>query len=210
MTERERLIEALTGDAVTEQAARSYDPVGWRWYDAAEADHPAKPIFLADKISRTRDALKTAADSISALENEAGWVGDTAFLLRLLDEREAEIARLREDGKLSLSTLKMVSEGRAFRALVKDLDATIERERTAAYRSALTAARERIAGLGEIAVIASSMAIPIEDILLGHTERRPEETLNRRIARALIESATVGQQRALAEIDALLRERSQT
>ena len=47
-----------------ERIARAWDPVGWDWYDRAEADHPAKPIFFADQMkraARVRDALKMPA-----------------------------------------------------------------------------------------------------------------------------------------------------
>ena len=40
-----------------ETAARSYDPVGWAWYDRADTDHPAKPVFRERAFSQMRAAL---------------------------------------------------------------------------------------------------------------------------------------------------------
>jgi hypothetical protein len=46
-------------DAMIEKAARAHDPVGWNWYDNARVDHPAKPIFVMDQMTRMRNALAT-------------------------------------------------------------------------------------------------------------------------------------------------------
>lgn len=40
-----------------EVAARAYDPIGWKWHDAAADDHPAKPVFRQYSLSRTRAAI---------------------------------------------------------------------------------------------------------------------------------------------------------
>lgn len=40
-----------------ERHARAYNPVGWAWYDRAEDDHPAKPVFREREEKQSRAAI---------------------------------------------------------------------------------------------------------------------------------------------------------
>ncbi len=55
-------------DEMVERVARAYDPVGWAWYDSAPADHPAKPVFLADKIGRMKTAIEAMREPTGAMQ----------------------------------------------------------------------------------------------------------------------------------------------
>jgi hypothetical protein len=50
-----------------ENLARAYNPVGWAWYDSADADHPAKPIFLARERKQMRDAIEAMREPTEKL-----------------------------------------------------------------------------------------------------------------------------------------------
>lgn len=54
--EVERRREAEMSELI-EAMARKYNPSGWRWYDAASDDHPAKPIFREREFAQMRAAL---------------------------------------------------------------------------------------------------------------------------------------------------------
>lgn len=51
-----------------ERVARAIDPVGWKWFEAAEADHPAKQPFhdhaMKQADSAIRIVLEAAADQL--------------------------------------------------------------------------------------------------------------------------------------------------
>ena len=50
--------------AEIEAMARAADPVGWRWFDNADADHPAKPPFIECELRNMRDARCALFDTI--------------------------------------------------------------------------------------------------------------------------------------------------
>ena len=66
-----------------EKASRAYDPMGWSWYDTAPHDHPARPVFYADQISRmTRaiTALRQPAEAVVAVARKAQRDCATCFV----------------------------------------------------------------------------------------------------------------------------------
>lgn len=58
---------SLMSGSDREAVARAYNPVGWVWYDRAEPDHPAKPVFY-DRELRQIDAAIGAYERLARID----------------------------------------------------------------------------------------------------------------------------------------------
>ena len=54
-----------------ERVARAGNPMGWSWYDRAENDHPAKPVFYAREMNENRARIEAMREPTEAMQDAA-------------------------------------------------------------------------------------------------------------------------------------------